>query len=41
MRCLPDSLLGKVYYDPSEQGLESRFKERLEQIKAWKKEHET
>ena len=36
MRCLPDSLLGKVYYDPSEQGLESRFKERLEQIKAWK-----
>ena len=40
MRCLPDSLLGKVYYDPSEQGLESRFKERLEQIKAWKAEHE-
>ena len=36
MRCLPDSLLGKVYYDPSEQGLESRFKERLESIKAWK-----
>ncbi len=36
MRCLPDSLLGKVYYEPTEQGLESRFKERLEQIKAWK-----
>ncbi len=36
MRCLPDSLLGRVYYEPTEQGLESRFKERLEQIKAWK-----
>ncbi len=40
MRCLPDSLLGKVYYDPTEQGLEGRFKERLEQIKAWKAGHE-
>ncbi len=36
MRCLPDSLLGTVYYEPTEQGLEARFKERLEQIKAWK-----
>ena len=36
MRCLPDSLLGHVYYEPTEQGLEARFKERLEQIKAWK-----
>ena len=36
MRCLPDSLLGRVYYEPTEQGLESRFKERLESIKAWK-----
>ena len=40
MRCLPDSLLGRTYYEPTEQGLESRFKERLEQIKAWKKAHE-
>ena len=40
MRCLPDSLIGKVYYEPTEQGLEGRFKERLEQIKAWKAEHE-
>lgn len=40
MRCLPDSLIGKVYYEPTEQGLEARFKERLEQIKAWKAEHE-
>jgi putative ATPase len=36
MRCLPDSLLGRVYYEPTEQGLEARFKERLESIKAWK-----
>ena len=40
MRCLPDSLLGKEYYLPTDQGLESRYAERLAQIKAWKKEHE-
>ncbi len=39
MQCLPDSLLGSEYYRPTEQGLEARFKTRLEQIKAWKKEH--
>lgn len=38
MQCLPDSLLGKAYYRPTEQGLEARFKARLEQIKNWKKE---
>ena len=37
MRCLPDSLLGKEYYQPTTQGLEGRFKERLESIKAWKR----
>ncbi len=36
MRCLPDSLLDKTYYEPGEQGLEAVLKERLEQIKAWK-----
>ena len=41
MRCLPDSLLGKEYYLPTDQGLEYKFKERLEQIKAWKKERDT
>ena len=40
MRCLPDSLLGKEYYIPTNQGLEPRFAERLAQIKKWKKEHE-
>lgn len=37
MQCLPDSLLGKEYYHPTEQGLEAKFKARLEQIKRWKK----
>ena len=40
MQCLPDSLLGREYYRPTEQGLEVRFKERLRQIKEWKKAHE-
>ena len=37
MQCLPDSLLGREYYRPGEQGLEDRYKERLDQMKAWKK----
>ncbi len=40
MQCLPDSLLGREYYRPTEQGVEGRYKTRLEQIKAWKKEHQ-
>ncbi len=39
MQCLPDSLEGKVYYEPTNQGVEQRCRERLEQIKAWKKAH--
>ena len=39
MQCLPDSLIGRVYYEPSDQGMEQRAKERLEKIKAWKREH--
>ncbi len=41
MQCLPDSLIGKEYYIPTTQGLEGRFKERLESIKAWKAAHKT
>lgn len=37
MQCLPDSLLGREYYKPTEQGAEARVKERLEAIKEWKK----
>ena len=40
MECLPPSLKGRVYYEPTDQGLETRCKERLEKIKAWKKAHE-
>ena len=39
MECMPESLIGKTYYRPRTQGNEGRFKQRLEQIKEWKKEH--
>ena len=39
MQCLPDSLLDREYYRPTEEGREGAFKERLEEIKAWKKAH--
>ena len=40
MRCLPDSLLGKTYYEPTDQGLEPRFKERNDKLKEWKKNNQ-
>ena len=39
MQCLPDSLKDKTYYHPTEQGVEGRFKQRLEYIKEWKRKH--
>ena len=39
MQCLPDSLLGTTYYNPTTQGLEARVKARLDEIKRWKKQH--
>ena len=39
MQCLPDSLLGRTYYSPTDQGQEARFAQRLAQIKDWKKRH--
>ena len=39
MQCLPDSLKDREYYKPTEQGLEIRYKQRLQQIKEWKKAH--
>ncbi len=41
MQCLPDSLLGKEYYHPTEEGLEARYKTRLEEIKKIKQELKT
>ena len=39
MDCLPESLIGKTYYHPGTMGNEIKYKERLEKIKTWKKEH--
>ena len=39
MQCLPDDLVGREYYDPTEQGQEKEFKKRLDEIKQWKREH--
>ena len=39
MQCLPDSLQGREYYRPTEEGLEGRFASRLSEIKAWKRAH--
>lgn len=36
MKCLPDSLADRRYYNPTEQGAEKQVKERLEQIRMWK-----
>ncbi len=40
MQCLPDSLAGKKYYRPTNQGSEVRVAERLRQIEEWKRAHE-
>lgn len=39
MQCLPDSLIGREYYRPTEEGVEVKFKARLQQIKEWKRNH--
>ena len=39
MQTMPDNLIGREYYFPTEEGHEQRFKARLEQIKRWKAEH--
>ncbi|MCH5461904.1 replication-associated recombination protein A [Lactobacillus sp. LC28-10] len=41
MKTMPPSVDGHEYYLPTSQGHEDRFKERLAQIKAWHKEHDT
>jgi putative ATPase len=33
MQCLPDNLVGRTYYHPTDQGLEKRIRERLDDIK--------
>ena len=33
MECLPDNLRGRVYYQPTSEGIEKRIRERMEEIK--------
>ena len=33
MQCLPDNLVGRTYYRPTDQGLEQRLRQRLEEIR--------
>jgi len=33
MACLPESLAGKIYYHPTDQGFEARLRQRLEEIR--------
>ncbi len=37
MQCLPDSLVGKEYYHPTDQGNEAAVQKRLREIREWKK----
>ena len=39
MQCLPDSLEGREYYRPGVQGMEAKYRIRLNKIKEWKKKH--
>lgn len=39
MQCLPDSLVGRRYYEPSAFGEELRCRETLDEIAAWKAAH--
>lgn len=36
MQCMPDSMKGREYYFPTEEGKEKAYKERLAAIKEWK-----
>ena len=40
MQCLPDSLKGKRYYIPTDQGSEKEVRKKLEQILEWKRQNE-
>lgn len=39
MRCLPESLSGRHYYEPTQQGSEARVQERMARIAAWREAH--
>ncbi len=33
MQCLPDNLRDRIYYQPTNEGMEKRIRERLEEIR--------
>jgi putative ATPase len=33
MTCLPESLAGRAYYHPTDQGFEARIQQRMEEIR--------
>jgi putative ATPase len=33
MTCLPESLAGRAYYQPTDQGFEARLRQRMEEIR--------
>lgn len=39
MQTMPDQLVGQRFYQPTDQGLETRFKARFEQIRKWHQNH--
>ena len=39
MQCLPDALLGREYYHPTDQGREAEYGRHLQEIKEWKRRH--
>lgn len=39
MTCLPDNLTDREYFKPNESGKEIKYKEKLENIRKWKKEN--
>jgi putative ATPase len=40
MQCLPDNLRNRVYYEPTNEGIEKRIRERLEEIRRRRKNRE-
>ncbi len=41
MQCLPDSLAGREYYHPTDQGAEDAVRDRFEKIKRWRQSDES
>jgi putative ATPase len=41
MACLPESLRGRRYYLPTEEGFEKKLREKLQALEEWRKKHAT